>query len=107
VVKSLLVKSAIFGNDPNWGRIACAAGYSGVVFDPNELDITLGDIPLMKNGQPLEFDANAASAYLKGVSEKHGTTNVYVTVGKGPGKGIAWGCDLSYDYVKINAEYTT
>jgi glutamate N-acetyltransferase / amino-acid N-acetyltransferase len=107
VVKSMLVKSAIFGHDPNWGRIACAAGYSGVTFNPNELNIRLGEIPLMEKGQPLAFDAKAASSYLKSVCLQHGTTHIRISVGSGPGQGIAWGCDLSYDYVKINAEYTT
>lgn len=107
VAGSSLVKSAIFGHDPNWGRIAAAAGYSGVQFDQNELAVKLGDIQLMQAGQPLAFDAKTASTYLKDTCAKHGTVNIYVTIGKGAGKGMAWGCDLSYDYVKINAEYTT
>lgn len=107
VAASSLAKSAVFGRDPNWGRIACAAGYSGVPFDPDQLDITLGEIQLMKAGQPLAFDRAAASAYLKGKGDVHGTVNVDISVGTGPGSCKAWGCDLSYDYVKINAEYTT
>ena len=192
VVASSLVKAAVYGHDPNWGRIACAAGweppslfpifkiltfntqphsslhdltrraasrlpkadawsaslccrrdqlwgkqlpqcclhertiqpaecgakagalrgglccsYAGAPFDPNSLDIKLGDIALMEGGQPLQFDAKAASSYLKSTTEVHGTVYITMSVGEGSGSGTAWGCDLSYDYVKINAEYTT
>jgi glutamate N-acetyltransferase/amino-acid N-acetyltransferase len=107
VISSSLVKAAVFGHDPNWGRIACAAGYAGVDFDANDLAIDLGPVPLMKAGQPLDFDAGVASAYLKARCAEHGTVEVAVSLGSGPGEGVAWGCDLSYDYVKINAEYTT
>eukprot|EP00271_Cylindrocystis_brebissonii_P010295 TRINITY_DN26454_c0_g1_i1.p1 TRINITY_DN26454_c0_g1~~TRINITY_DN26454_c0_g1_i1.p1 ORF type:complete len:517 (+),score=103.82 TRINITY_DN26454_c0_g1_i1:52-1551(+) len=107
VAGSSLAKSAIFGRDPNWGRIACAAGYSGVAFDPNDMRIQLGDFPLMEKGQPLPFDRAAASAYLRSCGEVHGTVLINISVGSGSGSSKAWGCDLSYDYVKINAEYTT
>lgn len=111
IVGSSLVKSAIFGRDPNWGRIAGAAGRAGVKFDQANLRIGLGDFLLMENGQPLPFDRNAASAYMKqaaaGAYLKEDTVLISVSVGNGNGQGIAWGCDLSYDYVKINAEYTT
>ncbi|XP_020108521.1 arginine biosynthesis bifunctional protein ArgJ, chloroplastic isoform X2 [Ananas comosus] len=107
VASSSLVKAAIYGRDPNWGRIACAAGYAGIHFDAKKLDISLGSIQLMKNGQPLAFDRSAASSYLRMAGEAHGTVEIHISVGDGPGNGQAWGCDLSYDYVKINAEYTT
>jgi glutamate N-acetyltransferase / amino-acid N-acetyltransferase len=145
VAGSSLVKSAIFGRDPNWGRIAGAAGRAGTPFDQNELSIALGDFILMTNGTPQPFDRAAASAYLKTQSERSSlpmskillsaTENsnellvsetqqpfsrqqialetlshpvqISINVGSGPGQGRAWGCDLSYDYVKINAEYTT
>jgi glutamate N-acetyltransferase/amino-acid N-acetyltransferase len=111
IAGSSLVKSAIFGRDPNWGRIAGAAGRAGVAFEQENLRIKLGDFLLMENGQPLEFDRNAASNYLKqaatGVYLKSDTVLISVCVGNGSGTGKAWGCDLSYDYVKINAEYTT
>ncbi|OVA18302.1 Arginine biosynthesis protein ArgJ [Macleaya cordata] len=107
VASSSLAKAAVFGRDPNWGRIACAAGYAGIPFHPNELRISLGDILLMDGGQPLPFDRAAASAYLKKAGETHGTVEIHICIGKGQGRGQAWGCDLSYDYVKINAEYTT
>ncbi len=111
IVGSSLVKSAIFGRDPNWGRIAAAAGRAGVTFEQENLRIQMGNFLLMENGQPLAFDRAAASAYLKqaaaGAYLKEDTVLISVSVGNGSGSGKAWGCDLSYDYVKINAEYTT
>jgi glutamate N-acetyltransferase / amino-acid N-acetyltransferase len=111
VAGSSLLKAAVFGHDPNWGRIAMAAGKAGVPFDQNNLAVSLGGIPLMASGQPLGFDRVAASNYLKAASQgeylKTDTVLISVSVGNGGGSGIAWGCDLSYDYVKINAEYTT
>lgn len=111
IAGSSLVKSAIFGRDPNWGRIAAAAGYAGVPFEQENLRIQLGDFLMMENGQPLPFDRAAASNYLKqaaaGAYLKEDTVLISVSVGNGHGTGNAWGCDLSYDYVKINAEYTT
>lgn len=111
IVGSSLVKSAIFGRDPNWGRIAAAAGRAGVRFEQENLRIQLGNFLLMENGQPIAFDRAAASAYLKQVPQgeylKEDTVLIDVKLGDGPGAAKAWGCDLSYDYVKINAEYTT
>ena len=102
IAGSMLVKSAVFGRDPNWGRIAMAAGRAGIRFDASRLDIQLGDFVLLKQGTPQSFDASAASDYLK-----QDPVVIAVRVGEGEGSGAAWGCDLSYDYVKINAEYTT
>lgn len=115
IASSSLTKAAIYGRDPNWGRIAAAAGRARANFDPANLRITLGDHVLMENGNPLNFDATAASQYMKQKAEasaeqylsEHDTVLIDVNVGSGPGHGIAWGCDLSYDYVKINADYTT
>ncbi len=111
IAGSSLAKSAVFGRDPNWGRIAAAAGRAGVHFDQQDLRIQLGDFLLMENGQPLPFDRAAASNYLKtaaaGAYLKEDTVLIAVSIGNGSGSGKAWGCDLSYDYVKINAEYTT
>jgi glutamate N-acetyltransferase / amino-acid N-acetyltransferase len=134
IAGSSLVKSAIFGRDPNWGRIAGAAGRAGVPFEQEDLRIQLGDFVLFENGQPLPFDRAAANAYLKkaaldaSVPKDLVATNmsndlsgdrstirqridnpviISVSIGNGSGSGTAWGCDLSYDYVKINAEYTT
>ncbi|MBR8831073.1 MAG: Arginine biosynthesis bifunctional protein ArgJ [Chroococcopsis gigantea SAG 12.99] len=111
IAGSSLVKSAIFGRDPNWGRIAAAAGRAGVSFHQEGLQIKLGDFLMMENGQPLPFDRPAASNYLKtaagGAYLKEDTVLISLCVGNGSGSGAAWGCDLSYDYVRINAEYTT
>ena len=111
IAGSSLVKAAIFGRDPNWGRIAAAAGRAGVPFYQDQLRIQLGDFLLMENGQPLPFDREGASNYLKlaaaGAYLQEDTVLISVCIGNGAGTGVAWGCDLSYDYVKINAEYTT
>jgi glutamate N-acetyltransferase/amino-acid N-acetyltransferase len=120
IVGSSLFKAAIFGRDPNWGRIAAAAGRADVPFDQDQLRITLGDFRLMDAGQPLPFDRAAASQYIKDIAAQSGgevAGKIYqsldhpllitVDLGSGSGAGVAWGCDLSYDYVKINAEYTT
>lgn len=111
IAGSSLLKSAIFGRDPNWGRIAAAAGRSGVRFDQDHLRVQLGDFLLMEHGQPLPFNRAAASTYMKGAAAgeylKSDTVLIAVNIGNGHGVGTAWGCDLSYDYVKINAEYTT
>lgn len=111
IAGSSLVKSAVFGRDPNWGRIAAAAGRAGVNFHQDELQIKLGDLVLMENGQPLEFDRQAASNYLKqaaaGAYLKDDTVLISVCIGNGSGTSTAWGCDLTYKYVEINAEYTT
>ncbi|HEY9896730.1 MAG TPA: bifunctional ornithine acetyltransferase/N-acetylglutamate synthase [Candidatus Sericytochromatia bacterium] len=111
IAGSSLVKAAIFGRDPNWGRIAGAAGRAGVLFHQDDLQIQLGDFLMMQNGQPQPFDRDAASNYLRqaalGAYLKDDTVTIALRVGNGTGSGQAWGCDLSYDYVKINAEYTT
>ncbi|GAB4214713.1 MAG: bifunctional glutamate N-acetyltransferase/amino-acid acetyltransferase ArgJ [Synechococcales cyanobacterium] len=103
VVGSALVKSAAFGNDPNWGRIVAAAGRAGIAFDMALLDVYLGDVQLMHGGKPLPFDRAAASAYLK----HNDPVKMRLVLHQGFAVGVAWGCDLSYDYVRINAEYTT
>lgn len=111
IAGSSLLKCAIFGHDPNWGRIAMAAGKAGIPFDQGDLRIQLGNFLLMEHGQPQSFDRNAASQYLKQATTgdylKTDTVSVHVSIGPGPGTGTAWGCDFSYDYVHINAEYTT
>ena len=107
VASSSLTKAAIYGRDPNWGCIACAAGYAGIPFKLNDLRITLGDIVLMDGGQPLPFDRTTANAYLRKAGETHGMVVINIFIGSSEGVSQAWGCDMSYDYVKINAEYTT
>lgn len=102
VVGSSLVKSAIFGQDPNWGRILCALGYSGVVFDPETIQIYLADTLVFENGQPTIFDANQLSESLK-----TDEVVIQVVLSDGSASSRAWGCDLTYEYVKINALYHT
>ena len=108
---SSLVKCAVHGRDPNWGRIVAAAGRAGVAFDPEAVALWLGPHQLMAAGQPLPFDRPAASAYLReraaGAYLQDDTVVIRLRVGEGPGEGRAWGCDLSDQYVRINADYTT
>lgn len=106
VITSNLVKTAFFGNDANWGRVLCAMGYSGVKFDPMKVSLNYesskGSIELMNKGVPIKFDEAKA---LEIISEKEVKVNVYLE--EGTSLGTAWGCDLSYEYVKINGEYRT
>ncbi|KKK41238.1 MAG: hypothetical protein Lokiarch_44780, partial [Candidatus Lokiarchaeum sp. GC14_75] len=104
VITSNLVKTAFFGEDANWGRILAAMGYSGAYFDPSKVSINFkngsSSINLMVDGTPVKFDENLAKKILK-------KTNITVEVllKGGVGEAIAWGCDLSYDYVRINGDY--
>jgi len=116
VCGSSLVKCAVHGRDPNWGRIVAAAGRAGVAFDPQAVALWLGPHQLMAAGQPLPFDRPAAStdlracatgAYLGGPAPAGDTVQIRLLVGDGPGCATAWGCDLSDQYVRINADYTT
>ena len=100
VVGSSLVKTAIFGADANWGRIICAVGYSGGPVNPNLVEVFIGDIQMLKAGQPIPFSEEDATLYLTG---KEVVIKVNLHIGEGEGK--AWGCDLSYDYVRINGSY--
>jgi glutamate N-acetyltransferase / amino-acid N-acetyltransferase len=102
IANSPLVKTAIFGNDPNWGRIAMAAGKCGVSFEAAELNISLGDMPVFRDGEPMNFDLAQAEAAMQ-------TEDLAIDVQLGAGEysWTAWTCDFSYDYVKINAEYHT
>ncbi|MFZ9318538.1 MAG: bifunctional glutamate N-acetyltransferase/amino-acid acetyltransferase ArgJ [Vulcanococcus sp.] len=108
---SSLVKCAVHGRDPNWGRIVAAAGRAGVPMDPDAVALWLGDHQLMAAGQPLAFDRPAASAYMRdraaGAYLQDDTVLIRIHVGAGAGSGCAWGCDLSDQYVRINADYTT
>jgi glutamate N-acetyltransferase/amino-acid N-acetyltransferase len=102
VANSNLTKCALFGNDPNWGRIACAIGYSGTHFSKKKMSIKLCGIPVFKNLQPVKFDDKKAHALLR---EK--VVSIDIDLGMGTHSAIAHTCDFSYDYVKINAEYHT
>jgi glutamate N-acetyltransferase/amino-acid N-acetyltransferase len=103
VADSPLVKTAVFGADPNWGRIVSAAGYAGVAFDEAQLSLWLGPFLLYKAGVPLDFDAAAVSSHMKA----HRDLQLRLEFTLGQGRCTFWTCDLTYDYVRLNAEYTT
>ncbi|WP_342563299.1 bifunctional ornithine acetyltransferase/N-acetylglutamate synthase [Paenibacillus sp. FSL R7-0345] len=103
VVGSSLVKSAIFGADANWGRIIAAVGRAGVPVSPEKVDISLGEIAVLRQSRPVAFDEEQALHYL----QKTDTVLITVKLADGEGKATAWGCDLTYDYVRINAAYRT
>ncbi|HCL55930.1 MAG TPA: ornithine acetyltransferase [Spirochaetia bacterium] len=103
VSNSLLVKTAFFGNDPNWGRIAAAAGYSGAKIDQDKLSIYFIDQLIFQNGKPLPFDKKEMTEKLKNSKE----VLIKIIPETGSFSKRFFTCDLSYDYVKINAEYTT
>ena len=102
IVGSSLVKTAVYGTDANWGRIIAAMGRSGVSFNPGKVDIYLGDMLLLDNGEPIPFSEPEAKAYLE-----NSTVAIRAVLKEGTEMGTAWGCDLTYDYVKINASYRT
>jgi glutamate N-acetyltransferase / amino-acid N-acetyltransferase len=103
VACSNLVKSAVFGCDPNWGRIVSATGYSGVPIDISRLELQLNGLLLFQCGEPVAFDAKSAS---QSIRENH-LTHIQLTVGNGPGQCRHWTSDLTLDYVRFNSEYTT
>jgi glutamate N-acetyltransferase / amino-acid N-acetyltransferase len=103
VADSPLVKTAIHGADPNWGRIVSAAGYAGVPFVEEEVSLWLNEILLYRAGAPVEFDAAAASTSIRSQRE----TRIRLVFTRGKGNIRFWTCDLSADYVRLNAEYTT
>lgn len=104
IITSNLVKTAFFGEDANWGRILCALGYSGAMFDPSLVQVSYisdaGEIVLIEEGNPVLFDEEYALAILK---EKD--IQIVVDCHQGSEQAKGWGCDLSYEYVKINGEY--
>jgi glutamate N-acetyltransferase/amino-acid N-acetyltransferase len=102
IANSLLVKTAIHGGDPNWGRLICAAGRAGVAFDASRAAVTMGSIVLFKDGQPHDELAPQAAEYLKGTD-----LTIGVDLGSGSASSTVWTCDLSAEYVRINADYRT
>ncbi|WP_407392239.1 bifunctional ornithine acetyltransferase/N-acetylglutamate synthase [Methanobrevibacter sp.] len=110
IISSSLFKSAVFGGDPNWGRIVSAIGYSGCDLNPDIVTIAIAsgddEVDLVRNGEILAFED---TPYLERAEKIMQTKNVVVNIDMhlGDGEATAWGCDLTYDYVKINAEYTT
>lgn len=99
---SPLVKTALFGEDANWGRILTAAGYSGAIFNPDTVDVFIGDILMCQNGKGLQFDEQKALSVLR-------QNEIIITVDlkMGEAEDTMWTCDLSYEYVKINGSYRT
>ncbi|WP_248929455.1 bifunctional glutamate N-acetyltransferase/amino-acid acetyltransferase ArgJ [Paenibacillus hamazuiensis] len=102
VIGSSLVKSACFGADANWGRIIAAVGRAGQPVNTETVDIRLGDIVTLEQSRPVKFDEEKAAEYLKG-----DFVHIHVNLNMGSGKATGWGCDLTYDYVRINAAYRT
>lgn len=100
VVGSSLVKTAVYGADANWGRVIAAVGYSGAEINANTIDMHFGDIVLLKQSEPVDFSEEEATEYLKNDDVK---ISIHLNIENGTGK--AWGCDLTYDYVQINASY--
>jgi glutamate N-acetyltransferase/amino-acid N-acetyltransferase len=102
IAKSPLVKTALYGADPNWGRVLCAIGYSGAAVDPDRVLLQFGGMRVLEGGLPLPFDERAASDLLN-VAE----VSIDADLGLGQGEATVWTCDFSENYVKINAEYRT
>ena len=102
VAKSPLVKTAFFGEDPNWGRVICAVGYAGVPMNPETTVVKFGGIPVYANGVGADYD----EAELKQVMGEHDIV-IDIDMGMGAQEATVWTCDFSYEYVKINGEYHT
>ncbi len=106
VICSSLLKAAMFGADANWGRVLCAIGYSGADVDVNKIDVSFsskaGEIAVCKNGAGIDFSEEVAKKVLL---EKD--INIIIALNDGNAEATAWGCDLTYDYVKINGDYRT
>ncbi len=111
ISSSSLVKTAIHGSDPNWGRIVAAAGRAGIYFSPSAVSLWLGPYQLMDKGTPIGFDKESASNYINQCLNSNNLMDklvlIRLVVGSGDGIGTAWGCDLSEEYIHINADYTT
>jgi len=102
IANSPLVKTAVHGADPNWGRIVAAAGRSGVMFDIDRATVHVGGILLFENGLPHDDAAPRAAEHLKGTA-----VQIEVSLGSGTDTATIWTCDLTAEYVRINGEYRT
>jgi glutamate N-acetyltransferase / amino-acid N-acetyltransferase len=100
IVGSNLVKAAVFGEDANWGRVITAMGYSGVDFDPEGVELWFGPIKVFSSGEPIPHEEAEANATLTGSQVR-----ITARLGEGDASATAWGCDLSYEYVRINGSY--
>jgi glutamate N-acetyltransferase/amino-acid N-acetyltransferase len=103
IANSPLCKTAIAGSDPNWGRILCAAGYSGAVFDPGRVDIDLNGFPVCRRGVAAEFSEDEVK---RSLDAKEVSIRLAIR-GKGKGRARFWTCDLTEEYIRINASYRT
>ena len=102
VANSNLVKTAVFGRDPNWGRILCAIGYSGAAIQPELVSVSMAGIPIYADGSGLSFDNSRAIQVLS-----RADVAIDIALGQGECQATVYTCDFTYDYVRINAEYTT
>jgi len=102
IVSSPLVKTAVHGSDPNWGRVIAALGYSGIEFEPSKIDLYLGDVCLVRDGHGLPFKKEEVVRVLDGAE-----VPISLKLNQGQAEATAWGCDLSEEYVTINSQYTT
>ena len=106
VISSTLTKAAIFGCDANWGRVLCAMGYSGEQFDPDQVDVSFassaGEIAVCEKGRGLPFDEDLAKKILS-----QDEVEINIQMAEGDGVCTCWGCDITYDYIKINGDYRT
>jgi len=102
VANSPLVKTAVYGGDPNWGRVLCAVGYSGCQVDPAHAALWFGDVALVAGGRPLDYDEKRAAAVLQ-----EPEVTITIDLGLGAGEATVWTCDLTHRYVDINAHYRT
>lgn len=102
VAKSPLVKTAFFGEDPNWGRVICAVGYAGIPMVPEKTVIKFGGVPVYANGLGADFDENV----IRDIMAEHDIV-IDIEMGLGEAEATVWSCDFSYEYVKINGEYHT
>ena len=102
IANSPLVKTAIYGGDANWGRVVCAAGYSGVEVEPNKMALWFGDVKVFADGTPTHYDEADSTRAISG-SE----VAIRLDLGMGKASATVWTCDLSHDYVTINGKYRT
>ena len=111
IASSSLVKTAVNGSDPNWGRIIAALGRAGSSFNFDDVKLWIGPYEIFSNGTPLEFDkqivSNFMQARLTGKYLIDDLISIRLSVGIGIGSATVWGCDLSDQYIRINADYTT
>ena len=102
IADSMLCKTAWFGCDPNWGRVLAAAGYSGAQFNPDDVTLDYNDVPVVRGG----MDAGTPESELAALM-KQGAFTVHIDLGAGVASDVMWTSDITYDYVKINADYHT